>query len=319
MSEGLRHAATALIASKRGQRDGDIRVVIVGMDEFDALRTALAADGGESARHLQNLCAVIFGDGGHRYDDIGDAEQATEEAIAKVIKLQNGVAMQELDDAWVKSEGLKRAAEAISRNVVYEGLEWRHGWKEAVRVEWIPKQLMETLRAALAAEGSERERDAYPMVQVCRKCGRKTTDSPRSKYCGDGSDKDNAHDWEPVDPALKLIFEIDRTLRVPAAEYVPAISDVFQLIDDFRVRRAAALAADGGGRESENTRQLVAMMREREQRGIGKYGTTCDRTDLSFNDWAQHAIEEMLDGAAYLNALKRTATPSPAAPGEEGT
>lgn len=34
--------------------------------------------------------------------------------------------------------------------------------------------------------------------------------------------------------AMALIERIDLTLRVPAAEYVPAIGDVFSLIDDFR-------------------------------------------------------------------------------------
>ncbi len=36
--------------------------------------------------------------------------------------------------------------------------------------------------------------------------------------------------------ALELIERIDHTLRVPAAEYVPAIGDVFALIDEFKKR-----------------------------------------------------------------------------------
>ena len=40
--------------------------------------------------------------------------------------------------------------------------------------------------------------------------------------------------------ALALIERIDQTLRVPAAEYVPAIGDVFTLIDNFRRNGAAA-------------------------------------------------------------------------------
>lgn len=35
---------------------------------------------------------------------------------------------------------------------------------------------------------------------VCPKCGRSTSDVPRSKYCGDGSDKDNEHDWQRISP-----------------------------------------------------------------------------------------------------------------------
>jgi hypothetical protein len=36
---------------------------------------------------------------------------------------------------------------------------------------------------------------------------------------------------QELDRLKKLIADIDRTLRVPAAEYVPAIGDVFKLID----------------------------------------------------------------------------------------
>lgn len=36
----------------------------------------------------------------------------------------------------------------------------------------------------------------------------------------------------------KLAYEIDMTLRVPAAEYVPAIQDVFTLLDQSKVYRA---------------------------------------------------------------------------------
>lgn len=35
---------------------------------------------------------------------------------------------------------------------------------------------------------------------MCRKCGVTTNTTPRQKYCGDGSDKDNSHDWKYIDP-----------------------------------------------------------------------------------------------------------------------
>ena len=54
------------------------------------------------------------------------------------------------------------------------------------------------------------------------------------------------------------------------------------------------------------TDRLVAMLRERHERGLAKYRTTVDRTDLTPTEWAQHAIEEMMDGAAYLMRLKDT-------------
>ena len=38
--------------------------------------------------------------------------------------------------------------------------------------------------------------------------------------------------------------------------------------------------------------------------GQVKYGVSIDRDDLKASDWAQHALEEMLDGAQYLIRLK---------------
>jgi len=41
-------------------------------------------------------------------------------------------------------------------------------------------------------------------------------------------------------------------------------------------------------------------LKQRSQKGIDKYGTTLDRTDLSLRDWLQHAYEESLDKSLYL-------------------
>lgn len=38
--------------------------------------------------------------------------------------------------------------------------------------------------------------------------------------------------------------------------------------------------------------------------GQVKYGVSIDRDDLTASEWAQHALEEMLDGAQYLIRLK---------------
>jgi polyhydroxyalkanoate synthesis regulator phasin len=54
------------------------------------------------------------------------------------------------------------------------------------------------------------------------------------------------------------------------------------------------------------TDRLKAMLDERHAAGLAKYRTTVDRDDLTPTQWAQHAIEEMLDGAAYLMRLKDT-------------
>lgn len=61
---------------------------------------------------------------------------------------------------------------------------------------------------------------------------------------------------------------------------------------------------------SANTQTLIDLLRKRDALGLAKYGVSLDRTDLSATDWIQHAVEELLDGAAYLTGLKRTlATP----------
>jgi len=52
------------------------------------------------------------------------------------------------------------------------------------------------------------------------------------------------------------------------------------------------------------TDRLIELLRERHEAGLKNYGVTVDRTDLTPEQWAQHAIEEMLDGAAYLMRLK---------------
>ena len=44
---------------------------------------------------------------------------------------------------------------------------------------------------------------------------------------------------------------------------------------------------------------------ERAKFGQKKYGTNLDRTDLSTNDWIQHAQEELMDGILYLEKLKQ--------------
>lgn len=54
------------------------------------------------------------------------------------------------------------------------------------------------------------------------------------------------------------------------------------------------------------TDRLVGLLRDRHARGRAKYGTTLDRTDLTTEQWAQHAIEEALDLAGYLMRLRDT-------------
>lgn len=45
---------------------------------------------------------------------------------------------------------------------------------------------------------------------------------------------------------------------------------------------------------------VIAELRERSRRGIDKYGTTLQENELSLEQWLQHAKEEAMDQALYL-------------------
>lgn len=49
---------------------------------------------------------------------------------------------------------------------------------------------------------------------------------------------------------------------------------------------------------------VIRKFQERSELGQKKYGTTLDRTDLTPQDWIQHAQEELMDGILYLEKLK---------------
>lgn len=49
--------------------------------------------------------------------------------------------------------------------------------------------------------------------------------------------------------------------------------------------------------------EVIKKLRERANRGAKKYGVTMDRTDLTELQWLQHAQDELLDGAIYLEKL----------------
>jgi hypothetical protein len=53
-----------------------------------------------------------------------------------------------------------------------------------------------------------------------------------------------------------------------------------------------------------NVTHIRRLLLDRSRRGIRKYNTTTDRDDLTFDEWCQHAIEEMLDAAIYLRKLQ---------------
>ena len=60
--------------------------------------------------------------------------------------------------------------------------------------------------------------------------------------------------------------------------------------------RAARKAADTN---VEKNRELLL---QRSLAGVAKYGTTTDANNLQLRDWLQHALEEALDMANYLQA-----------------
>ena len=51
---------------------------------------------------------------------------------------------------------------------------------------------------------------------------------------------------------------------------------------------------------------VINQFVERSKFGKEKYGTDLDRTDLTLQDWIQHAQEELMDGILYLEKLKKT-------------
>ena len=54
---------------------------------------------------------------------------------------------------------------------------------------------------------------------------------------------------------------------------------------------------------SQVTQQVINDINAREQKGLETYGTTMDRTDLTQDQWLNHAYEEALDFAIYLKKL----------------
>jgi len=50
--------------------------------------------------------------------------------------------------------------------------------------------------------------------------------------------------------------------------------------------------------------RIAHLLKNRSETGIRKYGTTLDRTDLEIKQWIDHAIEEALDHALYLQRIK---------------
>lgn len=73
-------------------------------------------------------------------------------------------------------------------------------------------------------------------------------------------------------------------------------------------RCAVEAASKSPDSNVEKNRELLL---QRSLVGLAKYGVTTERTDLTRAEWVQHAIEETLDLANYLQALKTNLEVSP--------
>ena len=60
-----------------------------------------------------------------------------------------------------------------------------------------------------------------------------------------------------------------------------------------------------GNNMDQNVENVVSQLRAREERGLSKYGVNTERTDLSTIEWLQHPQEELMDGAVYIEKLKK--------------
>lgn len=53
-----------------------------------------------------------------------------------------------------------------------------------------------------------------------------------------------------------------------------------------------------------NVDTVIERLRQRERRGMEKYGVTTERNDLALLDWLTHLQDELLDAAVYIQKLK---------------
>ena len=53
-----------------------------------------------------------------------------------------------------------------------------------------------------------------------------------------------------------------------------------------------------------NVENVCNSLKEREKRGMSKYGVNTIRKDLSTLEWLQHLQEELMDACVYVEKLK---------------
>lgn len=55
--------------------------------------------------------------------------------------------------------------------------------------------------------------------------------------------------------------------------------------------------------------RVVLAIRSRREHGLAKYGVGVERTDLTLQQWLQHAKEEAMDLAVYLERIQKELFP----------
>ena len=53
-----------------------------------------------------------------------------------------------------------------------------------------------------------------------------------------------------------------------------------------------------------NVENVVKQLRDREEKGLLKYGVNTERKDLTTLEWLQHLQEELMDASVYIEKLK---------------
>ena len=111
--------------------------------------------------------------------------------------------------------------------------------------------------------------------------------NPKPISCSLMSDIHQGALFSEISDSIELLFKsIHECESQRVADEVKRIQSKFDHVKPSTVDRACKL------------------IQGRANVGQVKYGVSIDRDDLTASEWAQHALEEMLDGAQYLIRLK---------------
>ena len=96
---------------------------------------------------------------------------------------------------------------------------------------------------------------------------------------------------------FNLLAAVIRQVKADGPNYTELFNALDAVLDQM---------FDNAVEVSATTQKLIDLLIQRDQMGRAKYGTTLDRTDLTLDQWLQHQVEELLDGAGYALAAMRT-------------